>query len=347
MNERIGVIMMNSSFKNKTIADHPDAGTCVSGNRSLENEVEVVAERLEPSEAPVLSLGQYAYAIVDKQFHAMIKQEQAVLADRDPEPLHQMRVSSRRLRTALQVFQAAIALPKAASERRITAIAKTLGGLRDLDVQLADLQTVYRPRLSPAEQAGLDGVIRQLRKQRRQVYAGVADTLGRSRYRHLKTAYTQWLADPELTAIAQLPLQTVLPDLLSPLVSHLLLHPGWLVSAADTSAPANHTLHDLRKACKHLRYQTEFFTQFYGEPFQAWVREIKQLQEKLGQLQDSHVLQALLAKTPRKRVALPTLDQEISTLQTEILADWERLRQPYLDPAFRTQLYRVLLEPLM
>ena len=230
MDERIGVIMMKPSFKNKTIADNPDAGTCVSGNRVLGDDVGLSAEGLEPSESPVLRLGQYARTILDKQFHNMIKHERAVLADRDPEPLHQMRVSSRRLRTALQVFRVAIALPKAASEQRITAIAKTLGGLRDLDVQLADLQTVYRPRLSSAEQAGLDGVIHQLHKRRKHVYARVADTLGRSHYRNLKTAYTQWLADPELTAISHLPLQTVLPDLLSPLLSHLLLHPGWLAS---------------------------------------------------------------------------------------------------------------------
>jgi hypothetical protein len=49
--------------------------------------------------APVqrLSVGQFAYQVIAQQYHRMGNQEQGVLADQDPEYLHQMRVGSRRL----------------------------------------------------------------------------------------------------------------------------------------------------------------------------------------------------------------------------------------------------------
>lgn len=294
---------------------------------------------------PTLTLGDYACAVIERHYHSMVKREKKVLADEEPEHLHQMRVSTRRLRTALQVFQAAIAIPTAASAQRIGSLARTLGGLRDLDVQIADLQETYRPHLEKKEQKLLDEVIQSLQKQRQQAYAQVETTLGRSRYQDLKTAYNTWLAQPQLTAIATLPIRVVLPDLLSPLLSELLLHPAWLVSAADTSPAANHTLHDLRKAFKHVRYQAEFFLPFYGAAFQTWVDEIKDLQEKLGQLQDNSVLQELLNQHLPKGAQLPTLRQRIQHTRTEVLSDWDTTRQHYLEPEFRRQLYQVLLEP--
>jgi CHAD domain-containing protein len=47
------------------------------------------------------------------------------------------------LRTALQVFSPVIKPPKKAGEGQIRAIARTLGALRDLDVQIADIETDY------------------------------------------------------------------------------------------------------------------------------------------------------------------------------------------------------------
>jgi len=295
--------------------------------------------------SPTLTLGDYAYATIEKQYRSVIKRDRKVLADDDPEQLHQMRVSTRRLRTALQVFQVAIVLPEFASEKRMGALAKTLGGLRDFDVQIADLQTVYRPRLQGQEQTLLDKIIRILQKSRRQAFRTVAQTLRRSRYRDMKTAYETWLAQPRFTPVATLPIQTLLPDLLSPLLSDLLLHPGWLVPAADPSPQAMTKLHDLRKACKRLRYQTEFFTPFYGESFQTWVEDVKQLQEKLGKLQDSHVLQELLASHLPKQAHLPTLETSIQETQAAVLSDWDATRQPYLEPDFRRQLHQLLLAP--
>lgn len=294
---------------------------------------------------PSLTLGEFAHAVISEQYRAVVKQEKKVIADKDPEPLHQMRVGTRRLRTALQVFDRAIIIPKTATAKRIGSLSKVLGQLRDLDVQTAALQTQYRPDLPETEQRSLDDVITKLQKERCSAFLDVEEALTRSRYHQLKNAYEAWIEQPRYTVLASQPLRLFIPDLLSPLLATLLLHAGWLVQT-DASDMANESLHDLRKACKHVRYQTEFFVSFYGEAFQTWIDDVKTIQSKLGTVHDNQVLQALLAKHLPKRVQLPDLQAAVQQSQAEAMSDWETVRQRYLEPAFRQHLRQMLLEPI-
>jgi hypothetical protein len=147
--------------------------------------------------------------------------------------------------------------------------------------------------------------------------------------------------------LAPMPIIPLLPDLLSPLLADLLLHPGWLIPASGSSTAAGEILHDLRKVCKHVRYQAEFFVPFYSQPFQTWIREIKLLQDNLGKLQDSYVLQDLLKEYLPKRAEMPALQATIQQTRSEALADWDMIRQQYLDPEFRSHLHQLLLEPVL
>jgi CHAD domain-containing protein len=294
---------------------------------------------------PSPTLGEYAHQIIAEQYRAIARLEKKVLADKDPEYLHRMRVASRRLRTALQVFEQAIKLPKAAQEKQVAATAKALGKLRDLDVQIADLQTNYRPNSKAKEQQQIDQVIQALRQQRRATFADTEELLTQSRYQDLKTAYETWLQHPQYTAIASQPLLLLLPDLLSPLLSTLLLHPGWLIPATDPAAAANEVLHDLRKACKHARYQAEFFAPFYGNTMQEWLEEVKQIQAKLGQVHDSQVLLQLMETHLPKHTKLPHLRQTVQQTQTEQMQEWDTVRQNYLNPAYRQHLHHLILQP--
>ncbi|MGQ9871491.1 CHAD domain-containing protein [Leptodesmis sp.] len=300
----------------------------------------------ESQEVQSLTLGEYGYSMINEQYHRVIKYEKPVLADDDLENLHHMRVGTRRLRTALQVFGMALKVPKAGSIRRITELARVLGQLRDLDVQLANLKDVYRPQLDKKEQKLLDGAIKALKKQRSEAFAAVEDTLARSRYQDLKQAYETWLEKPQYTAIAQLPLLMVLPDLLNPLLSELLLHPGWLIPADHSSQEESKTLHELRKVCKHVRYQTEFFVCFYGDPFQKWIKAIKVLQDQLGAFQDSQVLIDLLNTHLPASQEMKGLQAIIQRNRTDILSTWDETRQQYLDSDFRLRLHHILLQPL-
>ncbi|MGA7937951.1 MAG: CHAD domain-containing protein, partial [Kovacikia sp.] len=164
-------------------------------------------------------------------------------------------------------------------------------------------------------------------------------------YEKLKAAYEDWLKKTKYTSLADLPLLVVLPDLLNPLLSALMLHPGWQISVEDRSKASSLVLHDLRKLCKAVRYQAEFFTDFYDQAFQDWIDEIKQLQDSLGKVQDTHVLRQLLSDELPKNSELPELQTAIQETQNNAMVNWETLRHQYLDSDFRHRLHQMILEP--
>ncbi|NJN23978.1 MAG: CHAD domain-containing protein [Acaryochloridaceae cyanobacterium RL_2_7] len=52
-----------------------------------------------------LTLGDFAYQTIHEQFDYILAQEKGVIADQDPEYLHQMRVGLRRFQAAITVFK--------------------------------------------------------------------------------------------------------------------------------------------------------------------------------------------------------------------------------------------------
>lgn len=308
---------------------------------------------------------EHIYQAVQKHFKKCTKYETAVLEDTDPEPLHQMRVGLRRLRSTLQTFQGAIVLPKAAQEKRIRKIAKVLGAVRDLDVLREALERGYRPQLPPAEQKRLDQLLRQLGKQRRRDFSQLRSMLESSLYRNFKRAFRQWLDHPSYSELARLPVEAILPDLLLLPLSQVLLHPGWLVGTVFeagvitiptvTASPKlrklieqqGTLLHDLRKQMKRVRYQAEFFADFYGSNFAIQVEEFKTVQELLGQLQDSVVLQEFVAAqldTPIE-TTLPTLVEQLQQERNQVWMAWKPLQGRYLSADRRMALRELVLNP--
>jgi CHAD domain-containing protein len=306
-------------------------------------------QNLKSADSPLSlpsTLGDYAYQVIQEQYQRIIKQEKQVLADNNPESLHQMRVGTRRLRTALQIFDdAVVKLPKIAGAKRLRNLARVLGAVRDADVQLASFADYYRPNLNKQEQKQIDKLAKVLKRKRSKAFAKMNDALTQSQYHWLKDAYTSWLEHPDYRAIAQFPIQTSLPDLINPLLSELLLHPGWLISAEQASGNNGPILHELRKLCKHVRYQAEFFIPFYGEDFQHWVDEIKELQDQLGEFQDTQVLLELLDNELGTQAPIPNLRKAIEQKQREALANWDEIRQTYLDDGFRYHLHQMVLQP--
>jgi CHAD domain-containing protein len=278
------------------------------------------------------TLGDRARSIIHQQFHRLTKHESGVLDDRDPEDLHQMRVSARRLQAALQAFDQVIALPKAAQLKQVRSLAKTLGKLRDLDVQMSALQN-YSDGLDGREQTITQAFIeKSLRRDRAKAFRQVHRSLTHNH--KLKTAYQEWLAQPQYTPLAQIPLKLAIADLINPRLSAFLLHPGWLTQDLTDSS----TLHDLRKLCKAVRYQAEFLADCYPQPFQEWIDELKAVQDHLGVVQDGAILLEML---PQKE-KLPELKAAIRQEQMRSLDEWKAIRDQYLSDDFRQRLRAIV-----
>lgn len=312
------------------------------------------------------TFGHWAYLAIEKHFQKTLKHETDVLKDKDPEALHQMRVGMRRLRTAVRGFEPALSLPCAAQEKKIAKVARKLGELRDIDVLQDTLQTQYLPRLPVVEQDSLKKVLTTLKKQRQKIRDRVQATLKEDLYVEFKQAFHTWLNQPAYGEFAEFPINEILPDLLLPPISQLLLHPAWLVGvklkSGEIAVPSGlnaeivvqllqshgDSLHSLRKQAKRVRYQMELFTDFYGSNYEDYLKDIKAIQSILGEIQDSFVLAEFLKESLDSEISiqLPTLAVQFTEARYQAWQEWRTLQQRYLKSQIRTDLYQTVLKPI-
>jgi CHAD domain-containing protein len=313
-----------------------------------------------------ITVGECACQIIRPKFQKIVDQEKAVLKDENSEPLHQMRVGMRRLSTAFRVFSPAVVLPKAAHHLAIGKIAQRLGKTRDLDVLQQALTSRYQPLLQEKEQSKFNKVLKHLKQKRDKQFLHLQKTLNSDRYDQLKQAIQAWLDQPTYTCMGDLTVSQSLPDLLLPLTCQLFLHPGWLVGTSihrgkimllpiENAEAVNQqclqfgdVLHGLRKQTKRVRYQAEFFSDFYEASCLQRIEEFKTIQDILGQIQDHLVLRQFLELTLNADLAkvLPTVAQVIQQEQITLWQNWQPIQQRYLSLEFRQGLRSLLTTPL-
>ncbi len=307
-----------------------------------------------------------AYIAVAKHFNKFLKHEKGVLADKDPEELHQMRVGMRRLRSAIVGFAPALNLPRNASEKQVGKIARVLGSLRDIDVLEDVLENHYQPTLPQKEKPLLERGLEALKQQRKKAFKEVQKTLQGDAYLNLKKAFQEWLNKPIYQPIGGISIRDILPDLLLPQVSQLLLHPGWVVgiefSEGETQFPDGLSpkkvkilldeqgviLHDLRKEAKRSRYNMELFTQFYGDTYQEYLQEIKTIQSVVGEIQDSFVLKEFLTSVFEDNLEkeMPVLSSNLQETRYQKWQEWEKLQHNFLNAKTRKEFHNTVLQPL-
>lgn len=141
-----------------------------------------------------LTLAQYIHHCIKKQFTQMMRYEADVLRDDDPEPLHQMRVNSRRLRSTVQCFGAVLIMSQGDQLKPLRRFNRALGRLRNLDVVINRLQVDYYPLLPESEQSALDQGLKRLHKQRRRAFKGAKKAIEKQSF---VSIYQSWLKQPE------------------------------------------------------------------------------------------------------------------------------------------------------
>lgn len=239
-----------------------------------------------------LSSGEHALQLIRHQCQRLNHLHHEVLADTDPEPLHQFRVSLRRLRTTLSQFAPALRLPDGVSSSRIAALARRTGRTRDLDVLDQRLVQEILPQLPAAEAQALEPVLRQLRRERDKSFAAVVEALGSGRYRKLLARLEGWQQEPRFTKLGQQPLRAWRQEWHLPLTAALFLEAGW-----HATSPEAVELHELRKRIKGVRYSLEDLEQAIEPQGLAWIAILKQAQTLLGDLHDWQVLEDSLRQT--------------------------------------------------
>ena len=244
------------------------------------------APQLGPTQVEAsMTAGQFAFAILRKQFATFLANEAGTRLGEDSEALHDMRVAARRLRAGMSAFSTVLPAAMERLRAELGWVAAVLGDVRDLDVQL-ERMTEWREGLSADQASALDAIeailhARWLLGRKRMLVA-----LDSRRYERFVERFTATLrrGPPRSFLTGQQPILTIAPDLLRKRYRQLR-------KLGDPIRPPSppEEYHILRIAAKKLRYGLEFVGPIYGKPAIAFSARVTALQDVLGLHQDAEI----------------------------------------------------------
>ena len=262
------------------------------GRRS-KKEVQALAGATSPLPCDAATRVLAAEAML-KRLEAMAGEADGVALADDVECVHRMRVASRRLRTALELFGDCFPARRvkgwAKEVRRIT---KSLGQARDADVQILFVEEFLAGVEDPAARPGLARLLLRLRQHRQALQRGVLEMLDRLRESGLVDEMIHYLlrvrarerlaADQDQTGLTPVLLRRAVAEITARL-EELLAYEPFL---DQPQAAAEH--HAMRIAAKHLRYAMEIFEPLHERALGEAVRAARKFQTALGEIHDCDV----------------------------------------------------------
>ena len=211
------------------------------------------------------------------------------------EVVHTTRVAVRRLRSTLRVFAELFDPGEAGRlEEELVWWANLLGEVRDLDI-LTQRQSALLAEVPPELILGpvASTIQTELAARRKAAVDAMTDTLNSARYRKLVALIHHWRADPPFTSVADSP-----SDALDPAIKKAKKKArnrlATAVEVRQAGEPSDEMLHRARKASKRYRYAVEAAAPIWGTKADKIVAQRKDLQDLLGNYQDSIVSAAFL-----------------------------------------------------
>lgn len=241
-------------------------------------------DHIDPRE-PITRAGSKIFAIQLARIHSL---EDQARARQDPIAIHDMRVATRRLRSAFKLFR------PYSSKRSFKKLGKTprtlahaLGDVRNLDVRLEHLDTFIRS-LPEEKKGGLDALTSDWQLRRSKAHQELVELLDGSKY-------DQWIGRMEDFIEEErrkngVRVAVVLPAVMWKKYGKLRTFEPRINDASPEA------LHALRVRIKEFRYALEFFATALGSPAGALVEPLVTLQDHLGALHDSQLSQQAIAE---------------------------------------------------
>jgi CHAD domain-containing protein len=214
------------------------------------------------------------------------------------EPVHQMRVAMRRLRSAMSQFPASAEAALVGEARRgLKALAGVLGPARDWDVFCSETGLAVGEAFTPEAQVAR--LLAVAERRRNEHYRTLCSFLDEPEYRRLMIRLAalsiaeSWTAaaDPEQAAVLERPLPDFAAGVLAKRLKRL-LRAGEAIDHLEPTA-----LHEIRLLGKRMRYTAELLSSLWpGKAPRRFVRRLTGLQESLGVLNDGAVAAQLMAE---------------------------------------------------
>ncbi|MFC4122179.1 CYTH and CHAD domain-containing protein [Nonomuraea zeae] len=258
-----------------------------------------LAKLLEPAPLPKAptkpgTAGETVIDYLASQVAALLSQDPRVRRAED-DAVHQMRVASRRLRSALKAFKTVVTGTGSLQEE-LQWLGAVLGEARDLEV----IRARFGRELAGLAPELVTGPIQvrlgtDLHKREEEAYERIKDALSGDRYYTLLNSLDALVAAPNLGKAAAKPAEERLSAIAAA---------NWdrVTKAYDTAQAVEEperreiAMHDVRKAAKRARYTAEALQPTLGKNMAKLAKLAEGIQEILGAHQDGVVAQETLAK---------------------------------------------------
>jgi len=258
------------------------------------------SDRGESGEAVLQAVGRACLA-------QLLGSERAALAG-EAKGVHQMRVALRRLRAVLSAF--GVLIPKDRREPldgELQWLTKSLGPARAYDVLAADM--IVPAKAAKLDRAALGRLGKAAERRRRTAYAAARTAIRSPRYTALLLRMMRWFDGrewrDELGALPDDRLGWPVGELAPVLLDRRRRKARRRGKGFAGQSPERR--HKLRIALKKLRYTSELFAGLYdGAAAGGFIRELKRLQDKLGEANDLQTGRMLIRELTVSRSAAMT-----------------------------------------
>jgi CHAD domain-containing protein len=230
-------------------------------------------------------------------FVEMLRHEAGTRSGEDIEELHDMRVATRRLRAAFEIFEQAFK-PRALKNRLkgLRATGRALGRARDLDVFIEKAYR-YLDGLPSGDRQGLGPILQIWEQEKAAARDQMVLYLDSPDYLDFKGKFYAFVSTPGAGVFQADPAHptSALVKEITPVLIYTRL--GAVRSFASLLPSASiEQLHQLRIEFKKLRYTFEFFREVLGPEIKAVINDLKGLQDHLGDLNDAQVATQILSQ---------------------------------------------------
>ena len=216
--------------------------------------------------------------------------------------IHKVRVAVRRLRSTIRVFADVFDAEQAARlEEELVWWAGLLGKVRDMDI-LTRRQQALLAELPPELILGpVESTIQEeLAVQRKQAMDDVLEALSSQRYRKFIGMAHHWRGDPPFTAAAEASADSI-DAAIKKARKKADKRLTKAVAARGADEASDDLFHGARKASKRHRYAVEAAVPVWGSKADKIISRRKDLQDLLGNHQDSIVSAAFLRDLGARR----------------------------------------------
>jgi triphosphatase len=245
------------------------------------------------------TMGEMAFAVMRRYLTDFLSHEPGVRLGDDLDEVHLMRVATRRLRAAMNLFKDVLPERVATLRDELGQVAAALGAVRDLDVQIERVNGWIAGEAPDAaagavaaqgtQPAALKKVVALLVEQRADAHRQLVEAMDSRRYEQFIADFAKLLRRPPATpAAVKQAASTKALDVMPGLIKQRYRKVIKLGSQlGPDSSPADY--HSVRIEGKRLRYSLEFVSKLYAKPAKKMMARAVDLQDTLGLFQDAQV----------------------------------------------------------